>query len=275
MNRKLIFILAVSLTAFLMISTVSAENIFNIFGNGETTTENTDDNFIVGFNSKFPPFEYIDDDGNYTGFDLDLAKEVCKRNNWTFVPLEIIDWNTKELELNSDEIDCIWSGLTINGRENNYAWSKPYFNNTPVVIVKSDSNINSFSDLKGKAVEIQQGTAALDTIKSNASLNEIFNEVTEVDNYDTAMLNLKAGICDAIILDYGIANYLVAEKYPDCKILDESNSNEQYGIGFKKGNTELRDQVQKTLDEMYKDGTVDKIAQNYSKYNLPERVIHP
>lgn len=275
MNRKLILILTISLTAFLMISTVSAENMFNLFGNGETTTENTDDNFVVGFNSKFPPFEYIDDDGNYTGFDLDLAKEVCKRNNWTFVPLEIIDWNTKELELNSDEIDCIWSGFTINGRENNYAWSKPYFNNTPVVIVKSDSNINSFSDLKGKAVEIQQGTAALDTIKSNASLNEIFNEVTEVDNYDTAMLNLKAGICDAIILDYGIANYLVAEKYPDCKILDESISNEQYGIGFKKGNTDLRDQVQKTLDEMFKDGTVDKIAQNYSKYNLPERIIHP
>ena len=133
-----------------MISTVSAENMFNLFGNGETTTENTDDNFVVGFNSKFPPFEYIDDDGNYTGFDLDLAKEVCKRNNWTFVPLEIIDWNTKELELNSDEIDCIWSGLTINGRENNYAWSKPYFNNTPVVIVKSDSNINSFSILYSK-----------------------------------------------------------------------------------------------------------------------------
>ncbi len=275
MNKRLISILAVSLTLFLMISTASAENTFDFFSSDGTNTENTDDKFIMGFNSGFPPFEYTDDNGNYTGFDIALAKEVCKRNNWTFVPLEIIDWNTKELELNSNEIDCIWSGFTINGRENNYAWSEPYFNNTPVVIVKSDSNINSFNDLKGKPVETQQGTSAFETIKNDTSLKDNFNEITEVDNYDTALLDLDAGICDAVILDYGIANYLVVEKYPNCKILNESISDEQYGIGFKKENTDLRDQVQKTLDEMFKDGTVDKIAQNYSKYNLPERVIHP
>ena len=86
---------------------------------------------------------------------------------------------------------------------------------------------------------------------------------------------MNSGLCDAVIADYGIANYIVAEKQPTYKILNETLPNEQYGVGFKKGNTELRDQVQKTLDEMFKDGTVDKIAQNYSKYKLPERVIHP
>ncbi len=200
---------------------------------------------------------------------------MCKRNNWTFRAQPIIDWNTKQLELNSNEIDCIWSEFTIDGREDDYTWSEPYFNNTPVVIVKSDSNINSFDDLKGKPVEIQIGTAALQSIKNDTRLNSTFKDITEVDTYDTAMMDLESGVCEGVVADNGIAYYIVAEKYPDCKILNESISHEKYGVGFKKGNTELRDQVQKTLDEMYKDGTVDKIAQNYSKYNIPNGVIHP
>lgn len=275
MKQKAIVILTLTLTLFLVMSAASATSMFDFFNSDAADTTNTDEKFIMGFKSGFPPFEYTGNDGNYTGFDIALAKEVCERNNWTFVPLEIIDWNTKEVELNSGEIDCIWSGFTINGRENDYAWSKPYFNNTPVVIVKSNSNINSFSDLKDKSIEIQQGVSALEKINNDSSLKGNFNEITEVDGYDTAMMDLDSGVCDAVIADYGIANYIVAEKHPECKILNESISNEQYGVGFKKDNADLRDQVQKTLDEMFKDGTVDKIAQNYSKYNIPERVIHP
>ncbi len=275
MNKKIIFILTVTLTAFLMISAVSAGDMFDFFNSDEADDSNTDDKFIVGFNGQFPPFGYKGENGEFTGFDIDLAKEVCKRNNWTFRAQPIIDWNTKQLELNSNEIDCIWSEFTIDGREDDYTWSEPYFNNTPVVIVKSDSNINSFDDLKGKPVEIQIGTAALQSIKNDTRLNSTFKDITEVDTYDTAMMDLESGVCEGVVADNGIAYYIVAEKYPDCKILNESISHEKYGVGFKKGNTELRDQVQKTLDEMYKDGTVDKIAQNYSKYNIPNGVIHP
>lgn len=274
MNKKLIFILTISLTMLLMISAVSAESMFDFFSSDESNSTNTDNKFVMGFNTEFPPFEYTDN-GNYIGFDIDLAKEVCKRNNWTFVPLQIIDWNTKEFELNSGEIDCIWSGFTINGRENNYTWSEPYFNNTAVVVVKSDSKIESFDDLKDKTVEIEQGTSVFEKIKNDTTLKNNFNNIIEVDGFDTAFMNLNSGICDAVIADYGISNYMIAEQYPDCRILNETLTDEQYGIGFKKGNNELRDQVQKTLDEMFKDGTVDKIAQNYSKYNIPERVIHP
>ena len=275
MNKKIIFILTVTLTAFLMISAVSAGDMFDFFNSDEADDSNTDDKFIVGFNGQFPPFGYKGENGEFTGFDIDLAKEVCKRNNWTFRAQPIIDWNTKQLELNSNEIDCIWSEFTVDGREDDYTWSEPYFNNTPVVIVKSDSNINSFDDLKGKPVEIQIGTAALQSIKNDTRLNSTFKDITEVDTYDTAMMDLESGVCEGVVADNGIAYYIVAEKYPDCKILNESISHEKYGVGFKKGNTELRDQVQKTLDEMYKDGTVDKIAQNYSKYNIPNGVIHP
>jgi polar amino acid transport system substrate-binding protein len=275
MNRRIIFILTVTLAIFLTISAASAETMFDFFNSDDSDSTNTDDKFIVGFNTQYPPFGYKNESGEFTGFDIELAKEVCKRNNWTFKAQPIIDWNTKQLELNGNEIDCIWSEFTINGREDEYTWSEPYFNNTPVVIVKSDSNMNSFDDLKGQPVEIQQGTSALKTIRNDTSLNDTFSDITEVDTYDTAMMDLQSGVCKGVIADSGIANYIVVEKCPNCKILNESISQEKYGVGFKKGNTELRDQVQKTLDEMFKDGTVDKIAQNYSKYNIPQGVIHP
>ena len=110
--KKIILFTAISLTIFLLIGAVSAESMFDFYSD-ESNVENSDDTFVIGFNSVFPPFGYPDENGNFTGFDLDLAKEVCKRNNWTFRAQPIIDWNTKELELNSNEIDCIWSEFMI------------------------------------------------------------------------------------------------------------------------------------------------------------------
>lgn len=273
MKNKLIFILTVVLAMFLIISSVSAGDMFDFFSD-ESNTENTDDIFVVGFNSQFPPFGYVDDNNEYTGFDIELAKEVCKRNNWTFRAQPIIDWNTKELELNSNEIDCIWSEFTIDGREDDYTWSEPYFNNSKAIIVKSDSDISNINDLKGKILEVQQGSSILKTIEKNKTLSNTFKQVNQVDGYDTALMDLDTGICDVVIADIGLANYLV-EKYPNTKLLNDTISYEKYGVGFKKGNTDLRDQVQKTLDEMFRDGTVDKIAQNYSQYEIPENLIYP
>ena len=277
MNKRIIFISALVITTFLMISCVSAEGLFDFFANDDANVKNDEKTLIVGFNSQFPPFGYQDDNGNYTGFDLDLAKEVCKRNNWTYVPQPIIDWNSKQMELDGGEIDCIWSEFTINGREDDYTWSEPYFNNTKVVIVKENSSISSISDLKGKTIEIQQGSSFLNVLKNNKTLDDMLGEVNEVDGYDTALMDLESGVCDAVICDSGLGYFKVVEEFngADFKVLDESISSEQYGIGFKKGNTELRDQVQKTLDEMFEDGTVDEIAQNYSQYKIPEGLIHP
>ena len=277
MNKRIIFISALVITTFLMISCVSAEGLFDFFANDDANVKNDEKTLIVGFNSQFPPFGCQDDNGNYTGFDLDLAKEVCKRNNWTFVPQPIIDWNSKQMELEGGEIDCLWSEFTINGREDDYTWSEPYFNNTKVVIVKENSSISSISDLKGKTIEIQQGSSFLNVLKNNKTLDDMLGEVNEVDGYDTALMDLESGVCDAVICDSGLGYFKVVEEFngADFKVLDESISSEQYGIGFKKGNTELRDQVQKTLDEMFEDGTVDEIAQNYSQYKIPEGLIHP
>lgn len=276
MKKNVILILTIVLCAFLMLGSVSAASIFDLIGN-ESNTENDGNTFIVGFNSEFPPFGYKDDNGNYAGFDLELAKEVCKRNNWTFTPQPIIDWNSKELEINSNEVDCIWSEFTINGREDDYTWSEAYLNSSPVIVVKKDSNINSPSDLKGKTVEVQEGSSALKTLdENNKTLKDSFKELTEIREYNTGFMDLESGVCDALIGDIGTVKYHMAQDPSgNYKILDEPLSHEYYGVAFKKGNEELRDQVQKTLDEMFEDGTVDRIAQNYSDYGIPENLIYP
>jgi polar amino acid transport system substrate-binding protein len=277
MNKKIGIIFALVLVAFLVMGTASA-GLFDFLGGNNATSDvsgNDEDTFIVGFDAEFPPYGYKDDSGNYVGFDLDLAKEVCERNNWTF-KAQPIDWDAKDAELDSGSIDCIWNGFTINGRENDYTWSEPYIDNKQVVVVKSDAGIDSLDDLAGKTVETQKDSSALAALQGdNKTLADTFATLTEVADYNTAFMDLESGACDAVAIDIGVAQYQVNSKdNPDAyKILDDSISSEQYGIGFKQGNTDLKDQVQKTLDEMFEDGTVAKIAENYSDAGVPGSLI--
>ncbi|MBP3791489.1 MAG: amino acid ABC transporter substrate-binding protein [Methanobrevibacter sp.] len=266
MNKKIGLILALVLVAFLVMGTASA-GLFDFLGgdNANNATNNDENTFIVGFDAEFPPYGYKDDSGNYTGFDLDLAKEVCDRNNWTFVA-QPIDWDAKDAEIDSGSIDCIWNGFTIDGRENDYTWSDPYFDNKQVFIVKSDSGISKIDDLKGKTVETQKDSSALAALQGdNKTIADTFGTLTEVADYNTAFMDLESGACDAIAMDIGVGEYDIKNKdNPDnFKVLDQYITTEKYGIGFKKGNDALKDQVQDTLNEMFKDGTVTKIAEKY------------
>ena len=267
MNKKIGFILAVVLVSLMIMGTASA-GLFDFLGGGNNTAKvaNNDSVFIVGFDAEFPPYGYREDNGSYTGFDLDLAKEVCNRNNWTFVA-QPIDWDAKDAELDSGSIDCIWNGFTIDGRENDYLWSNPYFDNKQIIVVKSDSNISSLDDLKGKTVETQKDSAALAALEGdNKTIKDTFKELTQVADYNTAFMDLKSGACDAIAMDIGVAEYDIDNQNDtstNYTILSDYITTEKYGVGFKKNNTELKDQVQSTLDEMFKDGTVLKIAQKY------------
>jgi len=277
MNKKIGIIFALVLVAFLVMGTASA-GLFDFLGGNDASnnaTANDENTFIVGFDAEFPPYGYKDDSGNYVGFDLDLAKEVCERNNWTF-KAQPIDWDAKDAELDSGSIDCIWNGFTINGRENDYTWSDAYIDNKQVIVVKSDSGINSLDDLKGKTVETQKDSSALAALQGdNKTLADTFATLTEVADYNTAFMDLESGACNAVAIDIGVAQYQVSSKdnSDDFKILNDTISSEQYGIGFKKGNDALKDQVQETLDEMFKDGTVEKIAQNYSDAGVPGSLI--
>ena len=267
MNKKIGFLLALVLVAFLVMGSASAGWFDFLGGNGSSSdaTTNDENTFIVGFDAEFPPYGYKDDSGNYVGFDLDLAKEVCERNGWTF-KAQPIDWDAKDAELESGSIDCIWNGFTIDGRENDYTWSNPYFDNKQIFVVKADSGINSIDDLKGKTVETQKDSSALAALQGdNKTIADAFAALTEVADYNTAFMDLESGACDAVAMDIGVAEYDIKNKdnSDDFKILDDAITTEKYGIGFKTGNTELKDKVQATLDEMFKDGTVSKIAEKY------------
>ncbi|WP_407413761.1 transporter substrate-binding domain-containing protein [Methanobrevibacter sp.] len=275
MNKKILTLLAI-LIIFLSISTASA-GFFDFLDDIDTkhnsNITNDEKTFVMGVNLGFPPFEYKADNKSYAGFDIDLAREVCKRNNWTLVVQPVINWDYKEAELNSGEVDCIWSAFTINNRENNYTWTKPYFNNSQVFVVKSDSNISSISDLKGKTVELQVESSGGDALKGqNKTIGDSL-KIVEAHDFNTAFMDLDTGACDAVLVDFELANNRLAKSPNHFKILNESLCNEQYGVGFKQGNTQLRDQVQNTLDEMFKDGTVDRIAENYTEYNIKDHLI--
>lgn len=276
MNKKIGLILALVLVSLMMVGTASA-GLFDMFGGSSDSNQTANDNetLIVGFDAEFPPYGYKDDSGNYTGFDLDLAKEVCERNNWTF-KAQPIDWDAKDAELDSGSIDCIWNGFTIDGRENDYLWSDPYFDNKQIFVVKSDSGINSISDLANKTVETQKDSSALAALEGdNKTIADTFAALNQVADYNTAFMDLESGACDAVAMDIGVAEYDIKNKNnsDDFKILNQSITTEKYGIGFKLGNQDLRDQVQKTLNEMFEDGTVAEIAQRYGISE--DALIHP
>ena len=227
--------------------------------------------FTVGFDAEYPPYGYRTESGDYAGFDLDLAAEVCERNGWELVK-QPIDWDAKDMELNSGAIDCIWNGFTMTGREDEYTFSKPYVDNSIVYVVRADSDIQTEADLAGKHVITQAGSSALSALQdeSKADVVNSFASLDEIADYNTAFMNLEAGTNDAIAVDIGVAQYQLTTKADKFRMLEDPLSTEQYAIGFKKGNEELRDQVQATLDEMAEDGTLAEIAAKYKDYNLDQ-----
>ena len=261
MKRFLTVILVIVMTAAMLTGCQSAKK-----SDGGHT-------FTVGFDASFPPYGYQDENGNYVGIDLDLAEEVCSRRGWTLVK-QPIDWDSKDMELNSGAIDCIWNGFTMSDdRKDKYEWSDPYVDNSQVVVVKADSGITRLNDLSGKTVAVQADSSALEALQSDdhKELTDSFKELLQVPEYNTAFLDLDSGAADAVALDVGVANYQISSRGSDkYKILDETLVSEVYAIGFKLGNTELRDEVQQTLDDMIKDGKFQEIAK---KWELQDCVI--
>ena len=240
----------------------------------ETASEDSDSRttFVVGFDAEYPPFGYMDDDGEYVGFDLDLAQLVCENLGWE-LEKKPINWDSKDMELNSGTIDCIWNGFTINGREDDYTWSEPYLNNEQVMVVGADSGIESLADLSGKNVVVQAASAALDALNSddNKDLTASFASLTENPDYNTAFMNIDSGAADAVAVDIGVANYQLSQREEGkYVILDEPIQSEQYGIGFKKGNEELRDTVWAEVLKLNESGKVKELA---DKYDIDESML--
>lgn len=174
----------------------------------------------LGFDAEYPPYGYKDESGAYVGYDIDLAAEVCKRLGWE-LKLQPIDWDSKDMELDSGNIDVIWNGMTMTGREDQYTWIGPYVDNSIVFVVMSDSGITKKSDLAGKNVVTQTASSALSALTDepedgsnaeNLALAKSFAKLEQVADYNTAFMNLQSGVDDAIAVDIGVANYQLASR---------------------------------------------------------------
>lgn len=239
-------------------------------GNEDKKTESTSDSvtnggntFVVGFDAEYPPYGYMDDNGEYTGFDLELAQAVCDIEGWE-LEKKPINWDSKDMELNSGSIDCIWNGFTMNGREDDYTFSTPYVDNSQVIVVSESAGIESLEDLAGKVVGVQAASAALDVLNGDQkALADTFASLNEFADYNTAFTELQAGALDALAIDIGVAKYQINSRGDGYVILDETLNKEQYAIGFKKGNDELCEKVNADLQTLTNDGTVAKLAEKY------------
>ncbi len=239
-------------------------------GDAEANILGEDGVFTVGFDANFPPYGYMDN-GEYVGFDLDMAAEVASRNGWELA-LQPIDWDAKDMELDSGTIDCIWNGFTMNGREDLYTWTDAYQDNSQIFVVRTDSGITDVAGLAGKTLSVQKDSSAEAALNDEenpdaVALKASLKEVITCAEYNTAFMDLEAGAVDAIAMDIGVARYQI-EGRDGFIILDEALSTEQYGVGFKLGNTALRDVVQASLEELSEDGTFAEISTEWFGYDV-------
>lgn len=239
-------------------------------GSGDKTGGDSADGketLTVGFDQSYPPYGFVGDDGKFTGFDLDLAQAVCDKNGWE-LKLSAIDWDAKDALLAQGNINCIWNGFTMEGREDNYTFSEPYMLNEQVVVVKKGSGISSLSDLAGKTVVTQADSAALDVLQDDQKeLADTFKSLQTLPDYNNAFMQLESGMVDAVACDLSIAQYQISAK-PDAYQQLDPLSSEHYAVGFKKGDDALAAKVSSTLKDMYNDGTVEKLIEKYASYGM-------
>jgi polar amino acid transport system substrate-binding protein len=215
---------------------------------------------VLGLDDSFPPMGFRDANNEIVGYDIDLAKEVARRLGLTLKP-QPIDWNAKEQELATGEIDCIWNGFTITEeRKQALTFTKPYLKNAQVIVVKGNSPVNRLADLTGKTAGTQAGSSSVDAIDDAPEFKASLKEVVEYKDFLTALMDLDVGGVDAIVIDLVVANDNINRSGKDFRILSETLGEEEFGIGFRKGEIALADKVWETLEAMAADGTVAQIA---------------
>jgi len=220
--------------------------------------------FIMGIDAEYPPFSFVGDDGNYTGFDVEICQAACDKLGWE---LEIfgVNWDNKLIQLDAKECDCIWSGMTIldSMKEAGYVLSAPYYDNTQVLIVKEDSGIKSSADLAGKDVAVQLGTSGDQLLKEDqAELAATFNKVVTCDSFLKCFTELDGNAVDAVFVDYPVAKAYQSE-HEGFVILDEELGGEQYGIAFRADDQALCDAIEGAVKELVDEGTYKQIAEKY------------
>ena len=220
--------------------------------------------FTMGIDPEYPPFSYLGEDGEYTGFDVEVCKAVCAKLGWEF-KVFAVNWDEKLVQLDSNECDCVWSGMTIldSMKDAGYVLSRPYFDNEQVLLVKADSGFASSADLAGKAVAVQLGTSGESLLNDDLKdLADTFGEVITCDSFLKCFTELEGNAVDAVFVDRPVADSYVAE-HEGYAIIDEDLGAEQYGIAFRSGDEALCAEVEGAIDAIVADGTYAEIAAKY------------
>lgn len=219
--------------------------------------------FILGLDDSFPPMGFRNEADEIVGFDIDLAKEVAARLGVKF-RAQPINWDSKEQELATGNIDCIWNGLTITEeRKNALSFTKPYLKNAQVLVVKTSSGIKKLSDMAGKKVGLQAGSSASDAVEASVEFKHSVKEIIEFKDNIMALNDLEMGGVDGVVMDLIVANYAIKTSGKPFEVLSEGLAPEEYGIAFRKEDVKLSEEVQKILEEMAADGTVAKISEKW------------
>ena len=228
------------------------------------------DTLIVGFDAEYPPYGFVADDGSYTGFDLDLAQAVCEMEGWEF-KAEPIDWDAKDALLGAGTINCIWNGFTIEGREDKYSFTEPYMINAQVVVTKKGAGIAALADLKDKIVLTQKGSAALEVLQGDKKdVADTFKELQTIADYNNAFMQLESGAVDAVACDLSIAAFQMAAKPDTFTQIEETLSEEHYGVGFLLGDegAALADKITEDLRKLNDEGKVKELCEKYAEQGM-------
>lgn len=217
----------------------------------------------MGLDDSFPPMGFRDEQNQLVGFDIDMARAAAAHAGLE-VSLKPIDWSAKESELNSKRVDMLWNGLTVTPqRQQQLLMSKPYMDNHQIIVVRTDSTIQTKTDLAHKVVGVQDGSSAVDAIEAHADVAKSFAELKKYPDNVTALMDVAAKRVDALVVDEVVGRYYVAKKPDEYKILKDNFGTEEYAVAFRKNDTELAQQIQSALDSMKADGTSAKIAKKW------------
>ncbi|MDF2569507.1 MAG: fliY 1 [Sporomusa sp.] len=218
---------------------------------------------VVGLDDNFPPMGFRDDKNNIVGFDVDMAKEAAKRLGME-VEFKPIDWNSKEAELSGKRVDMLWNGLTITEkRKENILFTKAYMENRQIIVVAANSPIKTKTDLAGKVVGAQDGSSSIEAIEKDTATMKSFKELKKFGDNVAALMDLKTGRLDAVVVDEIVGRYYIAKKPGEYSIIADNFGSEEYGVGLRKDDKELLGKLQKAMDEMKKDGTSAKISKQW------------
>ena len=265
-KNKVLGVLAVLLCAILTTSLFGCSS----GSNSSSSTSTSSQKLIVGFDQSYPPYGFLGDDGEYTGFDLDLAKAVCEKQGWE-VELKPIDWDAKDALLEQGQINCIWNGFTMEGREGKYAFTEPYMLNRQVIVTKAGSGISTFADLNGKVVITQADSAALEVLEGDQkSVADTFSRLDTIADYNNAFMQLDSGAVDAVACDLSIALYQITANPEKYEQMQEALSSENYAVGFKNDDEgkELAEKVTSSLRELNNSGIVKDLCKKYESYGM-------